>query len=67
MFTVVLGVVLALVQALLGAERRQGLAVVFDCVSRQWKRICDDDKILLSLIAVSVDDAYLPATVLSVS
>ena len=62
--TVVLSAVLetdltaALVQPQLGAER-QALAVVFDCVFRQ-RRICDDDKMLFSPIAVSVDDAYLP-------
>ena len=50
----------ALVQPQLGAERRRVLAVDFDYVSRQWKRICNDDKMLLSLIAVSVDDAWLP-------
>ena len=47
----------ALVQPQSGAERRRALAVDFDYVSRQRKRICDDIKMLLSLIAVSVDDA----------
>ena len=66
MSTAVLGAVLktdltvALVQPRLGAERRRVLAVDFDYVSRQRKRICDDDKMLLSLISVSFDDAYLP-------
>ena len=50
----------ALVQPRLGAERRRVLAVDFDYVFRQRKRICDDEKMLLSLIAVSVDDAWLP-------
>ena len=49
--------IVALVQPQSGAERRRVLAVDFDYVSRQRKRICDDDKMLLSLIAVSVDDA----------
>ena len=40
----------ALVQPQSGAERRRVLAVDFDYVSPQWKRICDDDKMLLSLI-----------------
>ena len=40
----------ALVQPQSGAEKRRVLAVVFDYVSRQRKRICDDDKMLLSLI-----------------
>ena len=47
-------------QPQLAAERRRVLAVDFDYVSRQRKRICDDDKMLLSLIAVAVDDACLP-------
>ena len=50
----------ALVQLQSGAERRRVIAVDFDYVSRQRKRICDDEKMLLSLIAVSVDDACLP-------
>ena len=64
--TVVLGAVLetdltvVLVQPQSGAERRRVLAVDFEYVSRQRKRIYDDDKMLLSLIAVSVDDACLP-------
>ena len=54
--TVVLAAVLetdltvALVQPQSGAERRRVLAVDFDYVSRQRKRICDDDKMLLSPI-----------------
>ena len=36
------------------------LAVVFDYVFRQRTRICDDNKMTISLTAVSVDDAYLP-------
>ena len=50
----------ALVQPQSGAERRRVLAVDFDYVSRQRKRNCDDEKMLLSLIAVSVHDACLP-------
>ena len=36
------------------------LAVVFDYVSRHRKRICDGDKMLLSLIAVSVEVCLVP-------
>ena len=50
----------ALVQPRLGAERRRVLAVDFDYVFRQRKRICDDEKMLSSLIVVSADDACLP-------
>ena len=50
----------ALVQPQSGAERLRVLAVDFDYVSRQRKRICDDEKMLSTLIAVSVDDACLP-------
>ena len=36
------------------------LAVVFDYVSRHRKRICDGDKMLLSLIAVSIEVYLAP-------